>query len=416
MKTLFGEIILGWYRATRGPLMAALLIAAVLTLVFLPGKSDPELIYTGYGWGLYWGLLLATSLWCGGTAYALDRERHRLTLTFSKPIHRLTLWWGRWFSVWIPFCFAIVIACGLTLFRALPEGRSVQKPHLPDLTQAAIEELARLRSLGRVPTGISEIRLLRDVYHDLETRYTELRPATPQTYRFTLPETLPHDASATFRLSGAPFLGAKEALDLAIDVSCDNLTPIRIKPEMLSDSGFSITLPQTHLIPGKTLSLTLHRLDHYDAASVIFRVYHDLDLLLPGIYPWQNLIYFALMVMLTVGLTTALGIALGCSFSLPVTLFTGVLAFLACSISIFSPTVSSIDSAASLWALIATVISESLANPFSDLAKLNPLHRLIAGEALSITLMLKCCLSLFVPALLLCSLCALLSSVKDEDH
>ncbi|MBR4946197.1 MAG: hypothetical protein IKZ27_04325, partial [Kiritimatiellae bacterium] len=68
------------------------------------------------------------------------------------------------------------------------------------------------------------------------------------------------------------------------------------------------------------------------------------------------------------------------------------------------------------WSRIATLISETLANPFADLTQLNPLHSLLAGEALSIQRIILCCLRLFLPTLGLCSLCALLSSVKDEDR
>ena len=416
MKTIWGEIVLGWHRATRGPLMGALLVATLLTLVLLPGRNDPELVYTGYGWGLLWALLLFTSLWCGGTAYALDRERHRLTLTFSKPIHRLTLWWGRWLAVWLPFCAVTLIACGLTLFRSLPEGRFVHKPLLPDLHEAAREELARLRSLKRVPAGISEARLLRAVYDDLETRYVELQRSAPLTYHFTLPNDLPPASNATFRLSGAPFLGAKDALALAVDVAAPHTDTIRLTPTHLRDSGLALSLPSSHLTAGETLTITLHRLDQNGAASVIFRPYLDVDLLLPGIAPWQNLVAFMVVVMLTLGLSTALGVSLGCSFSLPVTLFTGVIALLACATSILSPSISAIDSASSYWSRIATFISETLANPFVDLTQLNPLHRLLVGEALTVQLIVQCVIRLFVPALGLCSLCALLSSVKDEDR
>ena len=416
MKTVWGEIVLGWHRATRGPLMVALVLTTLLTLVLLPGRHDPNLVYTGYGWGLLWAVLLITSLWCGGTAYALDRERHRLTLTFTKPIHRLTLWWGRWLAVWLPFCAITLIACSLTLFRSLPEGRAVHQPLLPDLKDAAVTELARLRSLNRVPAGISEARLLRAVYEDLETRYLELQRSTPHTYHFALPNELPPHAQATFRLKGSPFLGAKDALTLAVDVATPTTAPLRLTPTHLRDTGLDLALPTSHLKAGETLSITLHRLDQNGAASVIFRPYCDVDLLLPGIASWHNLARFMITVMLTLGLSTALGVSLGCSFSLPVTLFTGVLALLACAISILSPSISAVDSAASFWSRIATLISETLANPFADLTQLNPLHSLLAGEALSIQRIILCCLRLFLPALGLCSLCALLSSVKDEDR
>lgn len=416
MKALVGEMILGWHRATRGPLMGTLLAAAVLCLGVLPGTSDSGLVYTGYGLGLYWALLLLASLWCGGTAYALDRERHRLALTFTKPIHRLTLWWGRWLAVWVPFAVAAIAACVMLAFRALPEGRHLTSPLLPDLHQASITELARLRSLNRVPSGIPEARLLKAVYEDLESRYTELRPDAPRTYRFPLPETLPEGAEATLRLSGAPFPGAKDALNLIATLTLPDGSTAQLKPERLLDTGMSIQLPPAALIPGQPLAITLQRLDHTSAASVIYREYHDLHLLLPGRAPLGNLTAFLVVLLLTTALTTALGVSLGCMFSLPVTLFTGVLALLACTIAILSPSISAVDSAASLWSNLSTIISESLANPFRDLTQLNPLHALLEGEALQLMLIVKFTGRVVVPALLLCSAFSLFSAVRDEDR
>lgn len=416
MKAILGELVLGWHRATRGPLMVLLLVAGVLCLGVLPGLNDEGLIYTRYGLGLYWMLLLFTSLWCGGTAYALDRERHRLALTFTKPLHRLTLWWGRWLAVWFPFVIASLFACACLAFRAIPEGRLVTSPNLPDLHQASIVELAHLREQGRVPPNITEARLLKAVYDDLESRYSELRPDIPRSYHFDLPDELPEHATATLRLSGAPFPGAKDALKLLVEVPLPDGTVAQIKPKRLLDSGMTLDLPPAALVPSRPLTLTLHRLDHVSAASVLYREYHDLTLLLPGRAPFLNLVVFTLVLILTTALTTALGVSFGCMFSLPVTLFTGVFAFLACTISIFSPSASAIDSASSLWAMVSTTISETLANPFIDLIQLNPLNALLEGEALSLKTILAFTARVVAPALFFFSTFSLLSVVRDEDR
>ncbi len=415
MKALIGEITLGWHRATRGPLMASLLLLATLCLVILPGFNDTSLIYTGYGLGLYWAILLFTSLWCGGTAYALDRERHRLALTFTKPIHRLTLWWGRWLAVWLPFALAGLVACIILAFRALPEGRFSCSPELPDLATASKVELARLRSLNRVPEGIPEARLLKSVAEDLETRYTELFPQKPRTYLFQLPETLPPDGVVSLRINGSPFLGAKDALKLSVMVPTPT-GPITLSPTHLLDAGMTLDLPREAIQPGMRLPVTLQRLDRTSAASVIYQEYHNLHLLLPGRSPLTNLACFGLILLVTTALTAALGVALGCMFSLPVTLFTGVLALLACAISVLSPSVSAIDSVSSTWAHFSTIVSELLANPFATLKQLNPLHALLTGEAIAFKTIMKFLISVVTPTLVICSLFSLCSAVRDEDR
>ena len=76
VSLLWPELTLGWRRAARGPLLVALAAVLAFCLLALPGRADAGLVRTGYGVVLAWMVLIVSALWCGGTAYALDRERH----------------------------------------------------------------------------------------------------------------------------------------------------------------------------------------------------------------------------------------------------------------------------------------------------------------------------------------------------
>lgn len=418
LRQLRAEATLGWRRAARGPLPWAMVVVLTLCLLALPGRHDPGLVRTGYGLTLAWAFLLVCALWCGGTAYALDRERHRLTLTFTKPLGRLTLWWGRFFGTLAPFAAAVALVWALLLCRPLPPGRTVQRPELPNLDLMAKAELSRLRLLGRVPAGVSEARLLRAVRDDLAGRHTELRTGEPRVYRFAGPPaglaTPEGELPAAFRLSGAPFLGAKDALRLEVEAKSG--TRVAAAPlENLRDSGVTLTLPERLLRPGEPVEVALRRKDANGAASVLYRERSDLALLFPGQSPLANLTAFCAVLLLTLALAVALGTALGCGFSLPVTLFVGTLAVLAVTSATLSPETTVSDETANLWARVSAAVSWGIASPFRGLVALSPLHCLFEGEAILTRTVLGLFLRLGLPWVLLCSLAALLSPVRDED-
>ena len=415
LRALGAELLLGLRRLLRGPLAAVLPALAVLCLIVLPGTDPGALVAVGYGTLLFWAFLIVCALWCGGTAYALDRERRRLTLTFAKPVSRRTLWLGRTLGTLAPLSLAVLLVGLLLSWRSLPEGRTVQSPALPDLDALARTELVRLRSLNRVPAGVSESRLLRAVRDDLRTRSTELGRSTPRSYTFAgLPAGTPVPAPVTFRLAGAPFLGAKDALALEVTAACDGERVTLPVPRLL-DSGFSLSLPETLLRPGKPVTVTLRRTDRNDGSSVVYRERTDLALLLPGQSAGLNLAVFCGMLWITLAMAAALGTALGCWFSLPVTLFVGTLAVLSFTSASLSPDTMVADEIASLWARVSTAVSSALAAPFREWVACDPLRRLLDGEALTLGALGSLLLRTLLPWLTLCFITAALSPVRDED-
>ena len=415
LHALIGEVSLGWRRALRGILPWALTALLGGCLIAFPWSDGPERVHLTYGLILVWTALLITALWSGGTAYALDRERHRLTLTFTKPLRRLTLWWGRFIGTLAPFAAATVLLWLCLAPRALPEGRTPQGPELPSLDAMARAELLRLRLLRRVPPGISEARALRAVRDDLESRHTELQPASERDYTFA---GLPKDATSTtdaLRLGGAPFLGARDALDLEVVLTCGDRTATLTPPQPLLERGFELPLPEGLLQPGESVSLILRRKDNNGAGSVLYRERSDLHLLLPGQPALVNLTAFCTTLLLTLALAVALGTAHVCAFSLPTSLFVGTLAFLSVVSAALSPPTTVAEETANLWSKASAALSYALATPFRDLVGLSPLHGLLQGEAISFAALGKLLLRLLLPWCILCSLISVVSPVKDED-
>ncbi len=412
LRPLAAEVALGWRRAVRGPLLTALGLVLLLLFFCAPTQGETAAAWTACSLGFAWGILLISGLWSGGLAYAADRDRHRLALFFTKPASPWLLWWGRFLGTLAPFSVAIFLLWILLLFRNLPPGRFCLPPDLPDLELATQQEMNHLRKTERLPKNVSERRLARAVRTELRNRYTELRPEEPRTYTFSIPNGRP-PSSLDFRLSGTPFMGAKEALSLDISLFADGKIE-RFRPDALFDTGFSLPLPKQIAHPSQPLHLTLTRRDTHDAASILYREREDLALLLPGYSAILNQTYLCLLLLATVAMMVALGAAFGCALSLPVTLFSGSAILLAFTAAALAPTTSVADEQATRWGRFSAPVAYTVAQPFRALVTLNPIQRVIDGEAILTQEINRFLLFSMLPWLLCCSLAAPLTATRDE--
>ena len=412
LNVWLGEVVLGWRRALRGPMACALgvLFLGLLWCAFAI-HGENRLLWHTYALGFLWALLLVAALWCGSMAYAFDRERHRLALTFAKPLRPWVLWWGRFFGTLLPFALATFVLWAFLLFIPYPPGRESLKPELPDLEQSVSQEMARLQRENRLPKNIPQARLRRAVRDEVLHRYTELQPGQPQAYTFRSPGL--HQQPLTFQLSGTPFLGAKDALTLELDVACG---PERqtLRPDALRDNGFSVPLPLALTAKGDTFTVALKRLDTNDAGSVLYRERVDLGVLVPKCSALVNKTCFCLVLFASLAMMVALGTALGCIFSLPSSLFIGSVTLLALTAATLSPATTVAEEQATLWGRISAPVATAIAKPFQPFVQLNPLNGLTEGLALLPCDLLRLFLVSFLPWVLLCSLIAPLSPTRDE--
>lgn len=412
MKLLLAETVLGWKRVCRGPTLMAAVVTAAVCLLALPGFGPESTVRAGYGLALLWAIQTVTALWVGGTAYALDRERHRLTLTFAKPHGPWALWWGRWAGT-LPLLLALTAVNVLLLWpRGFPDGRRVLSPELPAPGVLARGELEALREQGRVPEGVSEGRLLRAVADGIRTRFTTLAPDAPRLYRF--PAAVSEPSGGLFRLDGAPFFGARAAIRLRVTLRCGGAEHTVLLSDV-RESGAAVPLPEGFCRPGMPVEAELCRLDREPGASVIYREYENVSLLLPGVSAGANTVRFCLFLFVMLAMASALGAALGCCLSLPVTLFAGTLAVLAVAAASLAPETTVAEESATLWASFSAAVSSGLSMPFRALRALDPLYALTEGEALPLSGLLAFCLRTAAPWIAVCSLFGALSPVRDEN-
>ncbi len=381
IHALVAELGLGWRRALRGPQVALLFVTAGVCLVVLPGFTEGALTRLGYGLGLWWAIALAVALWQGGTAFALDRERHRLMLLFTKPQTAWQRWWGRWVGT-LPLLGWLTVVTGVLLFpRALPSGRAVLHPDLPDLNVAAQEMLMRMREAGRVPEGISEGRLLRAVAEGLQNRGTSLTYDTPKSYTFEMAKGKSARGQLTFRLTDAPFFGAKDVLCLTVEMQC-GAKSFSQTIDAPAENGIIVHAPEGFCASNESVRVTLTRRDKNEIATVLYRERNAVQLLLPGHSAAVNLGMFLVIFFLTLAMVSALGTTLGALFSLPVALFVGMFALLAMASATLAPGTTVMEEAANPIARLSSILSTWIAMPFVTLVNLNPLYALTEGEAI----------------------------------
>lgn len=419
-RQLLGEVFLGWCRATRGPLVVALIgTIAILAYVLPYNAAEPE-VSLSYAMGLAWTLNLICALWCAIACYAYDRERRRMALVFTKPMSRWILWVGRWLGTSIPFVFILTVFYLMIFPYDFREGRHRLAPNLPSIDELAYKELDYYRKQGlniqkvEKEHGISEARLLKDIRNNIQRRYTELTQEEPLTYTFNA---LPNDVEhASFCLSGTPFMGAYN--DQMMEIQLIQGSQQVMLPMKLTMNGLEAHFPQSWKYDkAKPITIKLFRKQSFDEVGyIMFRERLDIQLFYSGYPPKLNLFASIFVMALVVLMASALGCALGALFSLPVGVFVGTLCLIIAGIASMGIQVTVTEEIKSVWTMISARISDVVAGPFKGVVELNPLMRLFSGIAISWREILIFSLWTFFPWTLICSFFSLVSSVKDEDY
>jgi ABC-type multidrug transport system fused ATPase/permease subunit len=418
-QALRAELMLGWRRALRGPLVVALGVSFVLLLFVLPAGAEEAEARLGYAMGLAWTLLLVCALWCGVGSYALDRERRRMTLTMTKPLSRWALWVGRWLGTSLPFMALLVLFYGMLLGCSFPQGDHRVQPLFEPVQEVAKAELAAMRAEGldtlrvKEEKGVSEARLLDDIERHILSRYTELTEDAPLVYTFApLPQ---GTQAAVFCLSGVPFMGAYNAQMMEVQARLEG--EVLSLPVMITSRGVEASLPAAWVHDGKQpLTIALVRKASFDEAGyILFREREDIQLFTSGYAPWLNTLLAVAVMAVVVLMASALGCALGALFSLPVGLFVGSLCFLVAAVAAMDVTVTVTQELQSVWTMIGARVSDVVAGPFRGIVALDPLTHLSEGIAIEAQALGRFVVRSLLPWVLIASLGSVLTSVKDVD-
>lgn len=418
-RQLLGEVGLGWRRAVRGPLVIAL-VGTMAGLIFgLPYRAEASGARLGYAMSLSWTLTLVCALWCGVASYAYDRERHRMALVFTKPLRAWTLWVGRWLGTAFPFVVMMGALYGMLWGYDFPSGAHRLQPQFPSVAEVAREELQVLREQGldtlriKEEQGVSEARLLEDIERNIVRRYTELAEGGTLTYTFA--PLAPQTREVRFCLSGVPFMGAYNERMMAITATLGEAR--EALPIALTARGVEASLPAGWQYDGKTpLVIEMKRVvSFHEAGYIMFREREDIQLFYAGYPPRVNMLMAVIVMTGVVLMAVALGCALGARFSLPVGVFVGTLSLLVAAIASVDVTVTVTQELQSLWTYLGARISDLVAGPFRGIVTLDPITRLLEGVSLPWREVGFFWVGTWLPWVLICSLCSLGTSVKDED-
>ena len=249
MRSFIAIVKLTLRSAMRSHIFQMLLGVLILCVALIPttvgGSTAMDFIRVSllYSLSSVATILSLSTLWVGCHVMSSDIDDYRLHMVVSKPISRVTIWFGKWMGVLLLHLFLLFIASaaiyGVVMWRfnhgkfsdaertrirlEVLVGRRVFMPERRDYERLAYERRdAKIRLAGRSVSPREQDRILKACLKELIAEDSEVKPAY---YEVTLPDgskdvkfseskfrtwvfrNVPPDATRALYLRYRPFVG-----------------------------------------------------------------------------------------------------------------------------------------------------------------------------------------------------------------
>ncbi len=281
-------------------------------------------------------ILGLATLWGSCAAFGVEIDSRRMELTAVKPVHPLTLWFGRWFGLLLldaVLLLGVVIGVRLQLthlsggaaeFAHLLVSRSVSRPLLPAPEDEAREKFVELQRDNRLPKDLSSTEVFRQLVLESRNRYLVLQPGEHVSWKFHLTHPLAADGKLAIRIRFDT-----EAESLAdVHGICRLRRPgettwsaeVPINDLVRNELELAVCAPQ--LAGARELELEFDDQAAAKTAALLIQPRRALALLTPQGTFTGNLVRVMLAQLAILAALAALGLTLGACFSFPVAAFT----------------------------------------------------------------------------------------------
>ncbi len=242
MRALGAIIKLTFRNALRSHLFQLLLLLLLLCLVLIPttviGGTAGDFLKSTlfYSLWLVGAVLSLASIWLGCFVMTSDIDNYQLHMVVSKPVSRITIWFGKWIGVClvnlILLVFSAVTIFGIILYRfdhsSFPEkekeqvrqqvmvGRRAFYPERPNYgalgRERAKQKILRLQSQGKkvdLSTGAQD-KLLKDSRQEAIVADSEVKPGFARQWVY---KGIPADLQIPIYLRYRPYLNKVSSED-----------------------------------------------------------------------------------------------------------------------------------------------------------------------------------------------------------
>lgn len=288
------------------------------------------------------GILGLATLWGSCAAFGVEIDSRRMELTSVKPVHPLTLWFGRWLGILLLdalLLLGVVIGVriqlaplsGRTNFASLLVSRSVARPLLPAPEDEAREKFGELQRANRLPKDLSAAEFFRQLVLESRNRYLVLHPGEHDSWKFRLSQPLAADGHLAIRMR---FDTETESLADVHGV-CRLRRPgetawaaeVPVNDLVHNELELAVSAPQ--LAGASELELEFTDQAAAKTAALLIQPRRALALLTPQGTFTGNLLRVMLAQLAILAALAALGLTLGACFSFPVAAFTATTLLLA---------------------------------------------------------------------------------------
>ncbi|MEX2606294.1 MAG: hypothetical protein WD708_03030 [Kiritimatiellia bacterium] len=346
MRSIFPIYKLTLRSILRERVALSMLALLVLVLLLLPqglqtdGTVEGALrMHIRYSLGFSSVLLAGMTLWVSCASIAGDLTSKRLQMVLTKPVGRISLWWGKWLAVVTLVAILALLCGGVTLWRihrmvrqteltdsererVFTQQVTARRPVdavVEDLTPRAEELMQTQRQAGAIPENVSDEEILANIIQFLKFSRHAASANESVSWTFPLPRPLvsgePLQIAYQFdgssmglaNVPGRWVLEGPEQQDVFTHVTAqtpygEHVISLDVSPEM---AGL------------RELTLTFSNLSE-DGDRVFFKPEQGVRLYLEGGAFAPNLLRAILLITGLLAILAAIGVSAGSVFSLPV--------------------------------------------------------------------------------------------------
>ena len=292
-------------------------------------------------------LIFISSVWTGCSIMAGDIESYKIHMLVVKPVSKLRIWLGRFLGVFIiHLLFLILISSIIYLMLSILSSESSLSPEKVNEINEKVftgrksyisqlsglnEEYSRELNASIKDITLSEsekIELEKRIMYTIISRRGEVKPGESKTFIFDIVKTNYSDnANLRFML----YIGSPDILERqnrpktegiwTVQANNGKILNLSEKPEtFLSNNKYEKSISLKDLSEGENIiRLTYQNLDK--DKSTFFRITEFPQIQVKNAYFIENYLRCLLIMALGIVLLSAIGCALGCIFSFPVSVF-----------------------------------------------------------------------------------------------
>ena len=348
MKQVLAIMALAIRNAFRSRVVLSLLVLLGLVVAGLPAtiRGDGTLeghvqILLTYTLGITSVILTLATLWAGCAALSVDIDEKVIQLIATKPVPRFRIWLGKWLGLVVINALLLAL-CGLTvycmLFRTsrssvlseddrtrlrtelLVARRSVSPP-APDVEAAAEAQVRQAIEQGMLTEGIAPDDAMRAVRQQLTLQALTVRSGSHLTREIALPRPVREDETLLLRYTYGSSRGDGSSVAGVWTIGTpDNRNAIREQTRSVPGGFHTLQVSGQNLAGATTLIVDFANVDA-DAASVVFAADNGLSVFMKEGGFEANLTRALLVLIAHLAFVGALGVTMGCMFSMPVATF-----------------------------------------------------------------------------------------------